>query len=132
MIAYKQTTKQARASALITSGIEPTQAMRIAGYSASTLRNPKMNLLDKRQVKPLIEQFRIELKRQGITMAYRVNKLKQFLEANKKDKEDYSVQMEALKILNNLDDLKPDRHMDRVTRRMTIEEFEEKELFGKG
>ena len=63
--ATKMTPKQMKAMALISNGVKPYKAMRQAGYSYGTSKNPKENLLSKPQVAPIIDKVRRELKKKG-------------------------------------------------------------------
>ena len=77
------TAMQAKAMELIREGKTPTQAMREAGYSEDTTEAPKQNLLSRPGVISIIEQYRDEYARVGITQQYMAAKTAQWLEAKK-------------------------------------------------
>ena len=79
----KPTKKQATAMQLIREGVPPTVAMRKAGYSAKTAEAPSQNLLRSAKVQDIIEHYKAEYLRLGITPTYLVEKTKEAIEATK-------------------------------------------------
>ena len=122
--AHKQATqKQTTALQLINQGMSKQQAMLKAGYSKYSAQNPK-RLMQSQAITNIVDKVRIELISQGLTTAYMVQKLKQFLEAGKRDPGDYKVQLEALKILQSIHGIEPKEHKEEsIARRITLEEF---------
>ena len=68
---------------LIREGVPPTRAMREAGYSEQTSGSPKENLLVSAGAKTIIEQYKAEYSRVGITPQYLAAKTAEWLEAQK-------------------------------------------------
>jgi hypothetical protein len=127
----KPTLKQAKAMELIREGVLPTVAMKEAGYSEETSSHPKQNLLRSPGVKSIIEQFKSEYTRLGITPAYLVKKEKEWLEAKKivtsptePDKvfPDYSIQIKAGEMIRKDMGLNQDTP-DNLKKRIIAEEF---------
>lgn len=63
---------------LVNQGMTPTQAMLKAGYSKSTARNPKNNLLTKPSVVSIIDTMKTTLQDKNITGVYLASKLAEF------------------------------------------------------
>lgn len=74
--------KQVVALQLVSNGYNPTDAMLKAGYSKSTSRNPKKNLLSKPQVLSIIDQMNLVLKDKGINGMYLGEKLAEFAQSD--------------------------------------------------
>ncbi len=79
----KPTLKQAKALELIREGMKPGPAMREAGYSEKTSEAPHRNLLSLAGVAVIIEDYKAEYARVGITPSYMIAKTAQWLEAKK-------------------------------------------------
>lgn len=79
----KTTDKQAKAMQLIREGKNPTQAMKEAGYSESTSSHPDTNLLQLKGAQSIIEQYKAEYLKLGITPRYMAKKTSEWLEATK-------------------------------------------------
>lgn len=79
----KITEKQAKALALIKEGKTPRSAMLEAGYSAATASHPSDNLLRTNGAQSIIEQYKAEYIKVGITPSYLAQKTKEWLEATK-------------------------------------------------
>jgi phage terminase small subunit len=82
-MSVKPTTKQAKALQLIREGKRPVAAMREAGYSAETSRTPGKNLLGSAAAKSVIEEYKAEYLKVGITPQYMAKKTAEWLEAVK-------------------------------------------------
>lgn len=102
------TEKQAKAMELIRNGEKPKEAMIKAGYSPETAKDPKTNLLNLKGVRNIIEQYRAEYLRVGITPHYMAKKTKEWLEATKikgsltepdKVVPDYETQLKAAEMV---------------------------------
>ena len=98
------TDKQAKAMELIRQGEKPQKAMISAGYSPKTALHPKENLLQLEGAQEIIEQYKAEYTKVGITPIYLAIKTKEWLEAKKiktsltePDREvpDYPTQLKA-------------------------------------
>lgn len=77
------TDKQAQAMELIRQGEKPKEAMISAGYSPNTALHPNENLLQLKGPQQIIEQYKAEYLKVGITPAYMVKKTAEWLEATK-------------------------------------------------
>lgn len=100
----KPTVMQAKAMELIREGNTPRQAMLKAGYSVATASHPSDNLLRTPGTQSIIEQYKAEYTKAGITPEYMVKKTKEWLEAKKVKTsltepdqivEDYQTQLKA-------------------------------------
>ena len=141
----KPTTKQLKVLALLQENprMTPTQAGRLAGYAPSTIRTMKRNVLSKPIVQSLLDNYRYQLSQHNINPERLAKKLDQLLDAkdvivdrngvltdeegNTMYKEDRKAQVEAIKLLHEVYNVKAER-TEGLKRRMTLEEFEEKEL----
>lgn len=103
-MAAKPTTKQAKALELIREGQTPTSAMREAGYSEETSQAPGRNLLSSAGAQSIIDQYKAEYAKVGITQQYLAAKTAEWLEATKIDHShtepdqvvpDYQTQLKA-------------------------------------
>lgn len=79
----KPTAKQAKALELIREGTLPTLAMRKAGYSAETSRTPGKNLIGSAGAQSIIEKYKSEYTKVGITPQYMAAKTAEWLQAKK-------------------------------------------------
>lgn len=79
----KPTQQQAEALQLIKEGVIPTKAMKQAGYSDKTSEAPGQNLLRSAAAKGIIEQYKAEYLKVGITPQYMAQKTAEWLEAKK-------------------------------------------------
>lgn len=79
----KPTKMQAKAMELIREGEKPTVAMRKAGFKESTSQAPSRNLLRSAAVQSIIEQYKAEYLKVGITPQYLARKTAEWLEATK-------------------------------------------------
>lgn len=68
---------------LIRSGESPKDAMISAGYSPKTANDPKTNLLNLQGSQKIIEQYKAEYTKVGITPMYMAKKTAEWLEATK-------------------------------------------------
>lgn len=80
-MARKPTVMQAKALELIRKGTPPTVAMRQAGYTPKTAEAPSQNLLRSAGAVSVIEQYRAEFTRVGVTPKYMAAKAKELMEA---------------------------------------------------
>lgn len=113
--------KQKIAFNLIGQGVKPVEAMRRAGYAETTAQSPKAKLFRANAVLGMAERVKDELMHQDITPVLIAKKIKQFLNAQKIDPDDYTVQSNALKLLLEIYNIK---EVDKtLKRRMTLEEF---------
>lgn len=63
----KPTAMQIKAFQNLQAGMTKEQAMLKAGYTAKSARNPKTSLMGRTGIKTLIEQYREDLKKAGVT-----------------------------------------------------------------
>lgn len=92
------TKKQTTALTLISNGLSPTEAMRKAGYSESTIRIPKQALLKAAGTQAIIQVMQTELMNQGITGLFLADKLAKFAQSEN-SKEFYGAYDRIAKIV---------------------------------
>ena len=100
----KPTEKQAKAMQYILQGDKPQEAMIKAEYSPNSAKHPRENLLQLKGPQQIIEQYKAEYARLGITPIYMAKKDKEWLEATKIKSSmtepdrvvpDYQIQLQA-------------------------------------
>jgi hypothetical protein len=121
----------------------PVDVAREVGYSENTIKNLKANVLNRPVVKSLLDNYRYQLEQNGINPQRLARKLDQLLDAKDpvvtvigllKDKEgnqiyreDRKTQLGAMKLLHDVYGVTASKEEGKLKRRLTLEEFEEKE-----
>src|SRR6266702_1212873 len=120
----------------------PTEAGRKAGYAPNTVKNIGKNVMNKPLVKSILDNYRYELEKHGINPQRLAKKMDELLDASDpiitmtgvlRDKEgniitkkDRKTQLVAMKLLHDVYQVNI-KETEGLKRRLTIEEFEEKE-----
>ena|SRR3990167_4050601 len=118
----KPTPKQVKALSLISQGMKAGQAMIEAGYSKVSAKNPKLNLLSKTGFLTAQQKLLMEYDKQGLSPEYLAKKTKQLLEATKDSNEDYSIQLQTLKLVLDQTTDKPNNNNGK-TREVVLTEY---------
>lgn len=115
----RPTQKQITALSLISKGMTPTSAMRKAGYSAVTARNPKANLLQSENLVTIIDRLKLKLEDMGVTDQYIAQKIFGWLESpNPK------IQMGGYDRAKEILKIQPDpKPLEGMTRQFTFTEW---------
>lgn len=131
----KPTVKQIAALNYINQGMSKRQAMIRAGYSVSTARYPKGNLMVSNGAKQTMESLKEELINKGLTVEYMAGKIKEWIDAKKiitshtgPDFEfpDWEVQIKGFKEYGKIMGFDSSQdEIAKVKRKMTITEFVE-------
>jgi hypothetical protein len=123
------------------------QAALQAGYAHSTARNASKNVLDKPLVKTWLDNYRYTIEKAGLTQDRIASKLNELLDASNPiitmagpliDKKtgkqvmrpDRKIQLETVKVYHEIFGVKTNgesKNTEGLKRRMTLEEFEDKE-----
>lgn len=93
--------KQMIAIALHSQGLSKADSMRKAGYSPKSLQKPSQ-VFTSQAIVTAVDKLKLELKDIGLTTEYIAYKLKELLEADKLDKQDYNIQLKALDMLKQI------------------------------
>ena len=129
------TLKQIQALQYINQGMSKRQALLKAGYSNEVASHPTKLFMKTSGVKRMLNTMARELADEGLTVAYMVNKFKEWLEAEKvtnsftepdKKVPDYKIQLDAYKEWKKIVDQHDAQHnptVGQVKRRLTIDEF---------
>ena len=143
----KPSEKQLKVVALLEANpdLSPTEAARLAGYAENTVKNVGVNVMKKPLVQTLLDNYRYELRQHNINPARLAAKMDEWLDASDpiitiagplRDKDgnvvmkpDRKSQIAAGKLLHDVYGVKADpKESEGLKRRMTIEEYEEKEI----
>jgi hypothetical protein len=122
------------------------EAARLAGYAESTVHNVGRAVLNKPMVKSLLDNYRYELQNHGVNPARLAKKIDELLEASNPvytkfgqpviDKQtgkqmmrpDRKIQLGTVKLIHDVYGVKADpKESEGIKRRLTLEEFEDKE-----
>lgn len=114
----KPTELQKKAFQHLQSGLTKQEAMLKAGYSAESSQNPKLNLMERAGTKTLIEEYREELRRAGVTTEVLAE-----VEASGLFEENPNVRLEYLKEAKKSLGINAVETQDNVKRRIVAEEF---------
>ncbi len=117
------TQKQQLALQYISQGLNKKNAMIKAGYSPATARVPS-KLMRSKNIESAMERLQHELVSIDVTIPYLAQKIKSTLEAKKDTSEDYTTQLQGLKMAKDILIPLPKKNDDRpLKRKLTIEEF---------
>ncbi len=126
----KPTIKQVRALQYISQGMSKRQAMIKAGYSKSSADAPGQMLMKREGTKQLLDSFKLDLIRAGLTGEHWANKIFEWSEATKIDHSstgpdldvpDYDTQIKGFDRWHKV--MAPEGQTSGVKRKLTIEEF---------
>ena len=126
----KPTMKQVRALQYISQGMSKRQAMIKAGYAESSASAPGNMLMKRAGVKQLLDSFKLDLIRAGLTGEHWANKILEWSDATKIDHSqtgpdlnvpDYDTQIKGFDRWHKV--MAPESEPSGIKRKLTIEEF---------
>lgn len=116
------TVKQIKALELMSKGYNKRRAMIEAGYSVGSANHSNNLVTRSRAAEQITEAMKSQLITRGIDVNFMIDKFVKWMNAKKKDKDDYKTQQAAYKFWKDIMDPK-DEPVKGIKRKVTFEEF---------